>query len=82
MTRWCDRRGVSPLAVLSLVLLLLVPAWSSAETRDESLEAFGLYVFRSGIQAPDFTTTDLQGNQVHLAAYRGKVVLLVFWATW
>ncbi len=32
--------------------------------------------------APDFSRMDLNHRQVSLAAYRGKVVLLNFWATW
>lgn len=36
----------------------------------------------TGIQAPTFTLKDLKGNTVSLAALRGKVVLLDFWATW
>jgi cytochrome c biogenesis protein CcmG, thiol:disulfide interchange protein DsbE len=32
--------------------------------------------------APDFSRTDLNQGQVSLRAYRGKVVLLNFWATW
>ncbi len=32
--------------------------------------------------APDFTLADMQGNQVTLSQFRGKVVLLNFWATW
>jgi peroxiredoxin len=32
--------------------------------------------------APDFSLTDLQGGKLTLADYRGKVVLLDFWATW
>jgi len=32
--------------------------------------------------APDFTLTDAQGKPVTLSAYKGKVVLLDFWATW
>ncbi len=32
--------------------------------------------------APDFTLTDMQGNQVTLSQLRGNVVLLNFWATW
>jgi thiol-disulfide isomerase/thioredoxin len=32
--------------------------------------------------APDFTLSDLDGKQVHLSAFRGKAVVLNFWATW
>ena len=32
--------------------------------------------------APDFTLTDLRGKPLTLSSYRGKVVLLDFWATW
>jgi thiol-disulfide isomerase/thioredoxin len=35
-----------------------------------------------GAVAPDFTTFDLAGREVKLSDYRGKVVLLDFWATW
>jgi thiol-disulfide isomerase/thioredoxin len=32
--------------------------------------------------APDFSLPNLEGGQLDLSAYRGKVVLLDFWATW
>jgi cytochrome c biogenesis protein CcmG/thiol:disulfide interchange protein DsbE len=32
--------------------------------------------------APDFTLEDARGNKVHLSDFRGRVVLLNFWATW
>jgi peroxiredoxin len=35
-----------------------------------------------GAPAPPFETTDLNGRPVALADYRGKIVLLNFWATW
>jgi peroxiredoxin len=33
-------------------------------------------------QAPEIVLTDLNGKRVDLHAYRGKLVLLNFWATW
>jgi cytochrome c biogenesis protein CcmG/thiol:disulfide interchange protein DsbE len=39
-------------------------------------------VAASGNLAPDFTLTDLDGRRLTLSDYRGKVVLLDFWATW
>ena len=35
-----------------------------------------------GKPAPDFSATDLDGNPISLQQYRGKVVLLDFWAVW
>lgn len=32
--------------------------------------------------APDFSLPQLSGQQLKLSSYRGKVVLLDFWATW
>ncbi len=35
-----------------------------------------------GKPAPEFTLEDLGGKKVSLASYRGKAVLINFWATW
>ena len=35
-----------------------------------------------GEKLPDFSVADLDGDPISLSAYRGKVVLLDFWATW
>lgn len=35
-----------------------------------------------GRQAPDFTAEDKDGNRVSLSDFRGKYVLLDFWASW
>ncbi|MDT8419678.1 MAG: TlpA disulfide reductase family protein [Desulfuromonadales bacterium] len=33
-------------------------------------------------KAPDFTLEDLQGNNVSLSDFKGKIVMVNFWATW
>jgi len=42
----------------------------------------GLEKFRVAVEAPDFTLKGVGGTMVSLKAFRGKVVLLNFFATW
>jgi len=64
----------SALAGLCALLLLLTVsvrhaiAWNPVMNRD--------------LPAPDFIATDVKGNTVTLSDFRGKPVLLNFWATW
>ncbi|HLG51564.1 MAG TPA: TlpA disulfide reductase family protein [Chloroflexota bacterium] len=37
---------------------------------------------RPDMVAPDFQLTTFDGQTVHLASYRGKVVVVNFWASW
>jgi peroxiredoxin len=41
----------------------------------------GAHPAQAGQAAPDFTVSD-GATTVHLASYRGRVVVLSFWATW
>ncbi len=41
-----------------------------------------LPVQTQGLSAGDFVPEDLAGHRVHLTDYKGKTVLLNFWATW
>jgi cytochrome c biogenesis protein CcmG/thiol:disulfide interchange protein DsbE len=34
------------------------------------------------VPAPDFSIEDLEGNTLTLASYKGKVLVINFWATW
>jgi cytochrome c biogenesis protein CcmG/thiol:disulfide interchange protein DsbE len=57
-----------------LAILLLPLALVSACDR-------GAHPDQTGKVAPDFTVSD-GTSTVHLASYRGQIVLLNFWATW
>jgi len=39
-------------------------------------------IAQTGDIAPDFTLTSADGSSIRLSDYRGKVVVLNFWATW
>ena len=39
-------------------------------------------IFREGDRAPEFSVLSLEGKAVSLSSYRGKVVMVHFWATW
>jgi thiol-disulfide isomerase/thioredoxin len=48
-----------------------------------ALLASTLFAIQEGQDAPDFTLPSIGGrSKIHLAEYRGKVVLVDFWATW
>lgn len=34
------------------------------------------------LRAPEFSLEDLQGKTIDIRDYKGKVILLNFWATW
>jgi len=61
----------------------LAPACSSLKEGKESVKAAGKTADKSKLSdEPEVAFKDLQGNNVSLASYKGKVVLLNFWATW
>jgi thiol-disulfide isomerase/thioredoxin/outer membrane lipoprotein-sorting protein len=39
-------------------------------------------VLANGAKAPDFTVEDVHGKKAHLTDFKGKVVVIDFWATW
>jgi peroxiredoxin len=59
------------------LLLALVVCSCSGPTRTSGLKPQG-----NRKVAPDFSLKDADGRTVRLADFRGKVVLLNFWATW
>jgi cytochrome c biogenesis protein CcmG/thiol:disulfide interchange protein DsbE len=61
--------------------LILVMAGIAAPADPPAVRA-ALQAAKERKPAPEFTLTDSSGKTVQLKDYRGKVVLLDFWATW
>lgn len=57
-----------------------VKASSSGELYKEAIE--NVYKLSVGKPAPDFAAKDMQGVEKHLSDFKGKYVLLDFWASW
>jgi cytochrome oxidase Cu insertion factor (SCO1/SenC/PrrC family) len=59
-----------------------VPGETAVETsKVEGMESISKTVV-VGKEAPDFTIKDVDGKEWKLSDYRGKTVLLDFWAFW
>jgi cytochrome c biogenesis protein CcmG/thiol:disulfide interchange protein DsbE len=56
----------------AIVLVLAVGGAACAQAKTEA----------EAVPAPEFSLKDLQGNALSLASYKGKVLVLNFWATW
>ncbi len=74
-----SRRGAIIALLQVFFCLLVLSGRATASTLSDQL---GISLFDAREKAPEIAAPDLSGRLLHLSDYRGKVVLLNFWATW
>ena len=74
--------GIRPriYGTLLAALLAFVAVGASAAVPD--FASLGLQPYAPAKEAPEFSLPDLAGKSHSLAEFKGKVLLLFFWATW
>jgi len=73
------------LTLMGIVFLVIVPLQAAALTSQPeapSCNSFGLQRFQEKKEAPPFSLKGLDGNRISLSDFKGKPVLVMFWATW
>jgi peroxiredoxin len=68
------------LTILCVLVTSVVLIAFLTEDRESTLKT--AKPIQPGLEAPDFTFPDLNGKEISLTDYRGKVVLVNIWATW
>ena len=61
---------------------VLYPKYKNLFEANFTLEYLNGRTLKINNSAPDFTTIDITGRKIRLNQFKGKYVLLNFWATW
>jgi peroxiredoxin len=68
--------------ILALGLVAILAITMAAEPTTRDVKSLGLQAPEEEVKAPDFALPDLAGKKSRLTDFRGKVVVLNFFATW
>jgi thiol-disulfide isomerase/thioredoxin len=82
------KKTVLWLLIMTGMTILLTPfpqggrAAISSQSKCPSCDSFSVQRFQERKQAPAFSLNSLDGKKISLSDFKGKPVLITFWATW
>jgi peroxiredoxin len=79
------KRITLSLALTGIVFLVIAPlqaATLTSQPEAPSCNSFGLQRFQEKKEAPPLSLKGLDGDRISLSDFKGKPVLVMFWATW
>jgi len=82
------KRTLLLLPIMAGIATFLIPflqagrAASPSPSEGPSCNSFGVQRFQDKKEAPAFTLNGLDGKRINLSDFKGKPVLVTFWATW
>lgn len=84
-----NKKLIGKIIVLALIVIMLGTYIKQQIDKSEAVQSTGYEVeltdetgVKKGQIAPDFTLQTLEGETVKLSNYKGKKVVINFWATW
>ncbi|MCK5727275.1 MAG: TlpA family protein disulfide reductase [Thiotrichaceae bacterium] len=77
-------KKIAPILIVLILLVIAIITFipTSNHTGSHSTSSLGLTRVQPVIRAPDFDLVDSKGKHHKLTDYRGKPVIVNFWATW
>lgn len=67
----------------ALILAMLLGLCLGVHAQEEDLDLkYATELLQAGAAAPDFTLRDIDGKERSFSEFRGRRVVLVFWASW
>ncbi len=70
------------MTIMLILCLQVVRAASPSQPESPSCNSFGVQRYQEKKEAPAFSLKGLDGKQVSLSDFKGKPVIIFFWATW
>ncbi len=83
-----EKRIVFSLSIMMGMTIMLIPclqvvrAASPSQPESPSCNSFGIQIYQEKKGAPAFSLKGLDGKEVSLSDFKGKPVIIFFWATW